>query len=63
MWITPTALDSRVSVIQAASEEVELELLERFVVDEMDTSEEGADRGRKKQQVTAKQVTLVFRPL
>ena len=54
MRITPTALDSRVSVMQAADLETS-KVSEGSVVEEKEKAEDGADRGLKKQQVTGKQ--------
>ena len=55
MRITPTALDSRVSVMQAAEVETS-KLMEGFVVEEeeKEKADDGLDRGLKKQQVTGK---------
>ena len=51
MRITPTALDSKVSVMQAAEDAGEV--LVGFVVEEK--AEDPVDSGLKKQQVTGKQ--------
>ena len=60
--ITPTALDSRVSVMQAGEDGGEVETSKGFVVDffegllvgEKEKAEDWVDRGLKKQQVTGK---------
>ena len=53
MRITPTALDSRVSVMQVADLETS-KVSEGSAIEEKEKAEDGVGRGLKKQQVTGK---------